>query len=243
MVNLLREHVPDFTRIHYVITGGGSAPNVVPDFAEVYYYVRHPDVEVVMDVFGRVVKAAEGAATGTGTEMEFEVVNGVYSKLPNDTLSRLVHAKLERVGGVEYDSQERAFAEALRASLPESAPPLESAAEVQPYELYRTPASTDAGDVSWVAPLASLSTATWVPGTVAHSWQAIAAGGTGIGTKGMMVAAKTIAMTAVDLYRDPASVQAARREFEDRRGADFRYVSLVGDRPPPLDYRKGGARE
>jgi len=236
MVNLMREHVPQETRIHYVITDGGRAPNVVPDRAEVYYYVRHPDARVVREVFERVVKAAEGAALGTGTSVEHEIIGGVYSRLPNETLARLVDANLRRVGGVRYTPEERSFAERIRATLDDNSP-APGAEEVVPYAVHVTSASTDAGDVSWAAPAASFTTATWVPGTPAHSWQAVAAGGTAIGRKGMMVAAKTLALTALDLFLDPALVRSAREEHERRRGPDFQYRPLLGDRPPALDYR------
>ena len=236
MANLMREHVPQETRIHYVITSGGSAPNVVPDFAEVYYYVRHPDPEVVRSIFDRVVKAAEGAATGTGTTMAFEVMGGAYSRLPVASLQEVVYENLKAVGGVAYDAEERHFAEVLKTTLP-AQPALSAATEIQPFEWERTYASSDAGDVSWTVPASTLSAATWVPGTGAHSWQAIAAGGTSIGAKGMMVAAKTMAMSAVDLFSDPGKVAAIRAEFLERRGADFQYRPLLGDRDPPLDYR------
>jgi len=238
MVNMLREHVPQETRIHYVITAGGSAPNVIPDFAEVFYYVRNPDPENVKSIFERVVNAAEGAAMGTDTRMEYEVIHGLFAMLPNETLQRRAQANLERVGGVVYNEAERAFAEAIHSTLQEDAPPLESAAEVQPYMPRRGGGSTDVADVSWVVPTAGMSAATWVPGTPAHSWQAIAAGGMSIGNKGMIVAAKTLAMTAVDIFTRPELVAAARAEHLERVGPDFEYVSLVGDRDPPLDYRK-----
>ncbi len=236
MVNLLREHVPQETRIHYVITAGGAAPNVVPDFAEVYYYVRNPDAERVREIFDRVVRAAEGAALGTGTRVEHEVIHGIYALLPNEALQRRTWENLKTVGGVSYDDSERAYARIIHGTLANPRP-LESAAEVQPYQPRPAGGSTDVADVSWVVPTAGLSTATWVPGTPAHSWQAIAAGGTSIGEKGMIVAARTLAMTAVDLFSDPELVAAAKAEYAGRVGADFRYVSLVGDRPPPLDYR------
>ncbi len=98
--------------------------------------------------------------------------------------------------------------------------------------------STDVGDISWLVPTAGLSTATWVPGTAAHSWQAVATGGTGIGAKGMLVAAKTLALTAIELYGRPALIREAWEELERRRGPGFEYTSLVGDREPPLDYRR-----
>jgi len=238
MVNMMREHVPQETRIHYVITSGGQAPNVIPDFAEAFYYVRHPDPAQVKELFERVVRAARGAALGTGTRMEYEVIHGIYNVLPNEALARAMDANLRRVGGVRYDAEERAFAERLRQSLGDDAPPLERAAEISPFEYYRSGGSTDVADVSWWVPTAGLRTATWVPGTAAHSWQAVAAGGTSIGVKGMVVAAKTLAMTAADLFTDPQLLAAARAEHTRRVGPDFVYESLVGDRDPPLDYRE-----
>lgn len=242
MVNMLREHVPQETRIHYVITAGGHAPNVIPDFAEAFYYVRNPDPVMVQSLFERVVAAAEGAAMGTGTRMEYEVIHGLFAMLPNETLQRRAQANLEHVGGVTYDETERPFAEAIRKTLREDAPPLEAAATVQPYMPRRGGGSTDVADVSWVVPTVGMTAATWVPGTPAHSWQAIAAGGMSIGNKGMIVAAKTLAMTAVDLFTDADLLAAATAEHREKVGPDFEYVSLVGDRDPPLDYRKPANR-
>jgi aminobenzoyl-glutamate utilization protein B len=95
------------------------------------------------------------------------------------------------------------------------------------------------GDVSWVVPTVQLSAATWVPGTAAHSWQAVAAGGTTIGYKGMMVAAKTMALTAADLFSAPATIAAAKAELDAKRGPAFKYETALGSQPPQLDYRKG----
>ena len=237
MVNLMREHVPQETRIHYVITQGGSAPNVIPDFAEVFYYVRHPDPAQVQAIFERVAKAAEGAALGTGTRVEHEIIHGIYAVLPNEPLARVMTLNMQRVGGVEYDATERAFAETLRKSLGENPPPLEQAARVDPVEFYRSGGSTDVADVSWVVPTGGLRAATWVPGTPAHSWQAIAAGGTTIGLKGMTVAAKTLALTAVDLMTTPTMVAEATAAYRKQLPPGWTYRALVGDRKPPLDYR------
>ena len=239
MVNLMREHVPQETRIHYVITYGGAAPNVVPDFAEVFYYVRNPDPANVISIFDRVAAAAEGAAMGTGTTMEFEVIHGLYNMLPNVALQRAMHANLERVGGVLYDDTEWDFAELIHETLPDDAPALETAAEVMPFYVTEEGGggSTDVADVSWMVPTAGMSAATWIPGTSAHSWQAIAAGGTDIGNKGMIVAAKTLAMTAIDVFLQPELVAAAKAEHEDRIPDGWEYKPLLGDRDPPLDYR------
>ena len=99
-------------------------------------------------------------------------------------------------------------------------------------------ASTDVGDVSWIAPMAEFKAATWVPGTTPHTWQAAAAGGMSIGVQGMMVAAKAMALTGIDLFSDPTYVQEAREELERKRGGKFTYRARIGDRRPPLDYRK-----
>jgi len=238
MVNMMREHIPQETRIHYVITDGGKAPNVVPDFAEVYYYARHGSRTVVREIFDRIVKAAEGAAMGTGTTMDYEMIGGTHELLPNLTLQEVVYKNLQEVGGITYTPEETAFAEKISESLGLKSLDTREATDIQPFqEIEPADGSTDVGDVSFTVPTAGLSAATWVPGTPAHSWQAVAAGGTGIGLKAMMVAAKTLAASAIDLMTDPKTLARARAEFEERRGPDFQYVPLLGDREPALDYR------
>jgi len=241
MVNLMREHVPAESRIHYVITNGGEAPNVVPEFAEVFYYTRHPEMKWVKEIFGRVAKAAEAAAMGTETRMEYEVIHGLYNVLPNETLSQVMYKNLEQIGGVNYSAEEQAFAEKIKATLfPAARTDISKAADIAPFEVINVGrgGSTDVGDVSWMVPTAGLRTATWVPGTSAHTWQAVAAGGMSIGKKGMINAAKTMALTAIDLFQKPAVIAEAKKELEKRRGEDFIYEALLGDRLPPLDYRK-----
>ncbi len=236
MVNMLREHIPQESRIHYVITKGGEAPNVVPDFAEVYYYVRHPSAEQLHSIWNRVTDIASAAALGTGTNIEIEVMHGNHSLLPNERLSRQMHANLSRVGGVRYDGDEQRFASQISKTLTVGNF-LGMERQVMRFENRQGMGSTDVGDVSWVVPTVGLRTSTWVPGTAPHSWQAIAAGGTSIGTKGMRVAAKTLALTGRDLLLDAELRAAGRVEFDARRGEDFDYRALLGDREPPLDYR------
>ena len=238
MVNMMREHIPQEARIHYVITDGGKAPNVVPDFAEVYYYARHNNRDVVIDIFDRMVKAAEGAALGTGTTMDYEMIGGTHELLPNLTLQKRMHEHLSEVGGIEYTAEEKAFADKIAVSLGMEKADLAVAKNIQPYQTEaRAYGSTDVGDVSFTVPTVGFGTATWVPGTPAHSWQAVAAGGTSIGTKGMMVAAKTLTKTAIELFKDKKLVADAKSEFMNNRGADFKYVPLLGDRAPALEYR------
>jgi len=238
MVNLMREHVPQETRIHYVITEGGKAPNVVPDFAEVFYYVRHPDAENVRQIWERVDAAALGAAAGTGTRVEAEIIHGNLPLLPNRVLANVMHAQLQALGGVSYSAEEQAYAEQIHGSLYQPSLSLGDEQTVMPMKPENNPGSTDVGDVSWTVPTIELETATWVPGTSAHSWQAIAAGGTSIGIKGMQLAAKTMALTAQALYSDPTIVAKAKSELAEARGPDYVYAPLLGDREPPLDYRR-----
>jgi aminobenzoyl-glutamate utilization protein B len=238
MVNMLREHVDSDARIHYVITNGGKAPNVVPDFAEVYYYARHNDMRVLDDIWERIQNAAKGAALGTGTTMELEMTGAVWNVLPNSYLVGLMQKNLQTIGGYEYTPAERQFAEVLRKSLTGNLPPLDSANQVFTPEPGIGSASTDLGDVSWNIPTVQLTSATWVPGTPAHSWQAVAAGGTSIGVKGMLVAAKSMALTTIDLFSDATHIQQARAEFDKRRGPNFKYTTRLADRKPAFDYRK-----
>ena len=237
MVNMMREHTTESTRIHYVITQGGKAPNVVPDFAEVYYYARHSTRDEVVNVFDRIVNAAKGAALGTGTTMEYEMIGGTHELLHNEILQQLVHKNLEKIGGYAYTSEEKVFAEKISESLGVSLN-TQYVEGVEPYDKGgKAGGSTDVGDVSFAVPTVGLRAATWVPGTSAHSWQAVAAGGTDIGNKGMMVAAKTLALTAMQLIDNPKIISEAKKEFLQKRGADFKYVPMLGDRKPALNYR------
>lgn len=238
MVNMMREHVLEDARIHYVITDGGKAPNVVPDFAEVYYYARHNKRDVVMDIFDRMVAAAQGAALGTGTKMDYEIIGGTHELLPNLTLQKMVHEKLSQVGGVNYNEKELAFANEIAKSLGQEKADVSVAQEIAPYKsTAKAGGSTDVGDVSFAVPTVGFGTATWVPGTAAHSWQAVAAGGTGIGNKGMMIAAKTLSLSAIELFSNPKLIMAAKKEHQEKTGANFKYIPLIGDRAPALDYR------
>ncbi|WP_380879228.1 hypothetical protein ACFB49_21090 [Sphingomonas sp. DBB INV C78] len=208
----------------------------MPATAESFYYVRHYDPDVVQDVWGRVQKAAEGAALATGTTVSVEIIGGSYGTLPNDVLGRIVEGNLRRVGGYRYTDAEATYAKAISASLPgELSEPDPS--RIEAYDLgKKSSASSDVGDISWVVPTSSLSAATWVGGTPPHSWQAASASGTSIGVKGAVVAAKTLALSGAELFRNPDEIAAAKAEFQKARGADFVYRPLLGDRAPALDY-------
>ena len=237
MVNMMREHVPQESRIHYVITKGGLAPNVIPDDAEVYYYVRHPKRQMVEKLFDRVVKAAEGAALGTETDMTFEVMHGNYSLMPNDTLQKVMHEKLVNLGGITYSQDEDEYAKKIHGTLLNPTAEIGDQENILPYKRRHGYGSTDVGDVSWLVPTAGARIATWVPGTSAHSWQAVASGGTSIGLKGTKLAVQVLSETAKEIFLNPSIATLAKEELNKNVGKSFNYIPLLGDRNPPLDYR------
>lgn len=240
MVNLLREHVPTSSRIHYVIPEGGVAPNVVPDYARVSYYIRSPKREILKELKEWIYAAAEGAAAGTQTEVKPEIVAGFYERLHNRKLSEVLQRNLEAVGGVVYDERERKLAEDVIKTLGENDSILVQAATVRPLAEERPSTgggSSDVGDVSWNVPTASFGTAGFIPGSAGHSWQNVVSDGTTIGTKALINAGKVFALSAIELFNNPELVSEIKAEFEQRRGKDFHYEPLLGDRKPALDYR------
>jgi aminobenzoyl-glutamate utilization protein B len=236
-VELLREHVPDSTRIHYIVTNGGAAPNVVPDFSEGYFYARSPNMPVLDNVWERIVKCAQACALATETRMEAELVNSVYNVLPNEPLARVFHKHMRALGGVKYTPEERAFAETLRKSFPAEGN-LGSEEIILPFSTERSGGgSTDVGDVSWAVPTAQFRIATAVPGTPGHSWQNVACSGSTIGRKGMVIAAKVLALSTADLFTTPQLLIEARRDFDRRRGGHEYRSRVPADQKPPLKYR------
>ena len=240
-VDLLREHIPQESRLHYIITRGGLAPNIVPESAEIYLYARHPQIGVLDGIWERILKTAEAGALATGTTMEVELVGSTPELLPNEAMTALLDRNLRDVGGVSYTAEERAFAATLQTSfMPGTAREIDEATTIRPPDEPLTLGSTDAADVSWVVPSGWMLAATYVPGTPGHSWQATSCTGGTIGRKGMMVAAKTLALTAMDLLTDPAKVAAARASFEKTKGSRA-YKSRIPEKAaPPLGYRDTG---
>jgi aminobenzoyl-glutamate utilization protein B len=227
--NYLREHVPSDARIHYVITSGGSQPNIVPDFAEVWYYVRAPRRAEVESIYQRIIKIAEGACLMTGATFEVKFQKGVYEVLPNQVVTKVIEDSLRRVGPPRFTEEEKAFARELEQSYAPGQKTAVLGASGVPSEYWDIslhdafapgfdqgkvlPGSTDVGDVSWVTPTGCLTTATWVAGTAAHSWQATATSGMSIGFKGMLVAAKAMALAGFELASSPDLLRQAREAF------------------------------
>ena len=171
--------------------------------------------------------------------MDYEMIGGTHELLHIESLQKQVQSNLEKIGGYNYSEDEKVFANKISESLGVKLN-TEYVEGVQPYNSStqaKGSGSTDVGDVSFALPTVGFNAATWVPGTPAHSWQAVAAGGTSIGVKGMLVAAKTIALTGMQLIDNPKLISNAKKEFLIKRGKDFKYIPLIGDRKPALDYR------
>lgn len=228
-VNFMREHVKEDTRIHYVITNGGGQPNVVPPNAEVWYYLRankHTDVE---DYYVWLTEIARSAAAMSRTRLvEARVEADMHEVLPNRTLVELIHKNLELVGPPPFDDREKAFARATQKDLkPQPAFALAERIEpLPPGAPEQGTHSTDVGDLTWFFPVGQFTAATYSYGAPGHSWQVVACTGMSIGEKGMLVAAKTIAATAVDLYRNPATIDKARAD-QKQMMAGLKYTTLI----------------
>ena len=235
-VEFLREHVPQETRIHYIITNGGSAPNIVPAFAEVSLVARNPDAEVLDGIWERIMDCARAGALASGTRMEFEQGTNYSNVLPNDALTDVLARAIQKAGGYELTADEKRFAEELQKTLgaPVRSPGPDKVIADKSEAV--GPASSDAGDVSWVVPTAQFTAATFVPGVGAHTWQAAACAGTSIGRKGMLVAARTLALGAVELFENPAEVKAAHEAFEKRLNGRKWTTRIAPAAKPPLDY-------
>ncbi len=236
-IEFLREHVPETTRIHYIVSKGGAAPNIVPDYAELFLYARHPNMPVLDKIWDRIIRCTQAGALASETRVEMELIDSSYNTLPNDALAALGNKSMQQVGGVTYTPEEQAFADSIRKTLPDRTRPMGSQEKVEPPAEGTGVASTDAGDVSWNFPMMELHAATFVPGVPAHTWQAAACAGMSIGRKGMVVAAKGLALSAMDLFTNPGLVDAAKTSFAKRR-AGFEYRSRVpADHKAPLNYR------
>jgi aminobenzoyl-glutamate utilization protein B len=241
-VEFLREHVPSNTRMHYIISNGGAASNIVPDTATLDLTARNFSLTVLQDVWARLLKISQGAALMTETTVDVTNLIGVANILPNDALARVAQRNLEEVGGFSYTAEEKRFAEQLQKSLPPGgAGMLDSTAAIMPSrkpDPNQPDASTDVGDVSWNVPTIGFYTATFVPGVVPHTWQAAATAGMSIGQKGMIVAARALAITGADLFSNPQLVLDAKSDFRrELEGKTYESVIPAGQKPR-LDYWK-----
>ena len=240
-IEFMREHVPSNTRIHYIISKGGVAPNIVPDLAQMDLVARSPFNATLKDVWDWIQKIAQGATLMTGTKLDISTIGSYANIIPNDPLAAVAQKNLEEVGGFTLDSEQKKFAEQLQKTFATANPPsLDTTKQIEPLRKFdpNAPmASTDVGDVSWHVPTIGFSAATFVPGSAAHTWQAAAAAGMSIGQQGMVVAAKAIALTAIDLFTDPALVQAAKDDFKKQTAGKSYYTAIPPEQKPLINYR------
>ena len=222
--NYLREHVTSDVRIHYTITEGGTAPNIVPDNASVWYYVRAMSREAIDDAYGRLVKVAEGAAHMTETKLEVEFLGGCYNTMGNNVLAQAAHEAMSEVPGPQWTKEELDFAQELNLASPQyqkmkeagllDGPPIHS--EVPPIGNRGGGGSTDVGDVEHIVPGIMVNTATCNRAAPGHSWQITACAGNSIGEKGMIYGAKVLAATAIKMVEQPELVEKAKAEFAEK---------------------------
>ena len=237
-VNFMREHVKEDARMHYVITDGGGAPNVVPPTATVWYFVRadkHEDVEYYFDW---VKDIAKGAAQMTRTKLKVQIDTDCHELVVNDPLSELLHGNLEKVGMPTFTDADRAFARRIQQPLIDefgTTFPQAIADRILPLQESRTPSkgSTDVGDISWYVPTGGIRTTCMAAESPGHSWQNVACIGSSIGEKGTIYAAKVLAVSALDLFQQPDLVKAARADWIERMKGR-KYTSLIpkGQKPP-----------
>ncbi len=234
-VNLLREHVRPTVRMHYVIQRAGEVPNVVPDYAKVWMWVRDSKGSGIEPVLARVRQIAEGAGKIADVEPKFTIQAGDYEILVNQTGTKLLHENLRALGPLSYTPDEQEFAKAIQRAVG-----IEERGVVGDVQPFRDPppaepegGSTDVGDVSWLVPTINLTVTTGVWNSPWHAWPVVATGAMSIGHKGMLYAAKALAITAIDLFEDPARRDAIRAEFT-RQTAGFVYKPWVPAGPPPI---------
>ncbi|UCF61084.1 MAG: amidohydrolase [Anaerolineaceae bacterium] len=264
-VNYLREHVKDDVRMHYIITEGGKAPNIVPEEAEVYYFLRAAKPDYLTEIVERVHKVAEGAALMTETTFETHFEEGCSALLSNHYLADMQYQAMELIGPIEFTQEEIDFAQTINDAFPGTnsdyiddrieyykAPP-EIVAALDEYrdqplvgrnfaaldEHIIATGSTDVGDLSQIVPVSLLRTTCFPTGVPGHSWGNVATSGMSIGHKGMMHAAKIMAVAAVELYSDLTHLEKIQQEFKGQTG-DKPYIPPIPDDVKPPHYEPEG---
>ncbi len=257
-VNYLREHVIQEARIHYVIEKGGEQPNIVPDYARSWYYVRAPEVDQMEHIYNRILDIAKGAALMTGTRMEVELVDAIYNVIPNRPIAEKIVENMREVGVPPLTEEERKFAEEIAKTIPREMkenqlrkskrPGWERLVDKLMDDEIPDPwgegeymmGSTDVGDVSWKTPTLEFSTAAWVLGTPAHSWQSTAQSGSPLAHRSLIFAAKVMALTALDLMTDEDLLAKANEDHTKRlRGREYKPL-IPPDHKPPVDFWEEG---
>ncbi len=235
-VNFMREHVKEDSRMHYVITDGGGQPNVVPPEATVWYFIRADTHEDVESLFQWVQEIAEGAARMTRTKWSLHIDTDCHEIIPNTPLTELIDANMRAIGAPKFTPEEHEFAKQLQGPLAEQFQQTFKTTlneDVAPPESTPGKGSTDVGDISWKVPTGGLRTACAAEGTPGHSWQQVACIGSSIGDKGILYAAKSLAVSAVQLLEDESLRAAAQADFEERlKGRTYKTLIPEGQKAP-----------
>jgi len=235
-LNLLREHVKPTVRIHYTIPGGGEVPNIVPDYAKLWCWVRDSSHTGVEDVMSRVRDMTQGAGLMAGVEAKLTIQEGVYERLLNTNGIHLLHTNLIWLGALSFTEEEQQFARALQLATKVKEAGLRTGVDSYEGQEFKG-GSTDVGDVSYIVPMLHLETTCRPYEAPTHAWPTVACAGMSIGHKGMIHAAKVLAATMVDLFENESIRRAIRAEFEEQtRGK--RYRAMIPDGPPP--FHKAG---
>jgi aminobenzoyl-glutamate utilization protein B len=235
--NFLREHLFYTYRMHYVITEGGEAPNVVPDTASVWYYIRNTD-ERIEEMYQRVIDCAKAGALATGTELaQIRCLTAVHQRHGNKAAAELYQKNIELVGMPKWSEEEQAYAKELQKNLnvdvkgmPEKVDALEG-----PSSVFVGGGSSDVGDVTLIVPTATIRFPGQVPGAIGHSWSSVSCNFGSTAWKGLNAGAKAIAASGIDLLTKPAELKKLRDEFEAYAKENPYKPFLPADAKPPLD--------
>jgi aminobenzoyl-glutamate utilization protein B len=238
--NFLREHLFYTYRMHYVIKEGGEAPNVVPDRASVWYYIRNSD-ERVEEMYAKVINCAKAAALATGAELEsIRCYSAIHQRHANKAAAELIQKNIELVGIPEWTEEEHTYARALQKELGEEEKGMPTeVGEIRDSSLHFVGGgSSDVGDVTLIAPTATIRFPGQVPGAIGHHWSTVAGNYGSTAWKGLNAGAKAIAASAIDMLTKPEELKKLRDEFE-AYSKDHPYKPfLPEDAEPPIDLNK-----
>ena len=233
----LREHLHPTYRAHRAITAGGVQPNIIPDYGQIWWFVRDANMADAKQTFDKLVKIAEGAALMTGTRMEYQIDAAGWPQLGMKSIAQVLQHNIEAVGMPQWSEDEQAFAKKFQTAL--GLRPVGLNTKPTPLgERGQSTSSNDNGDVTWAVPSASLSFPSTVPGVAAHNWQAGVTPTSTIAHKGMVAGAKVLTGTILDFLTRPELIKEARAEF-DKATEEMKYFAVLpADAKPPLDLNR-----
>ncbi len=258
-VEFLREHMSSKARVHYVITSGGSQPNVVPATATAWFYVRAPQRDECDVLYQRVLNCAYGAAQMTETKCEVELLDAIYNLIPNRVLEDVLEGALKRVGPPAFTTEDYEFAGGISKTitpeqkdtffmkelLPENVKAVLKSKTLNDEVMPRPSispepgGSTDVADVSWCCPTAQFRTACIALATPGHSWQFTAQAGTGVGHAGTLTAAKVLAEAGLGILTNPDIITKAKEEFKISTGGKPYKCAMPPEHKPAFHQLAG----